>query len=110
MDFLTRVHTLTDRILDAETFAYGELYDACNGMYTTLVEITETDANSDANRKDIKLESGNALGPIWAAMCITDLMRTKRYLDGILKATEDAVNSKKDKPVHILYAGTIYFT
>jgi predicted RNA methylase len=101
-----QLHTLTSRILDADKYAYGELFAACDELHKTLLHLTGIDTEENSNREHLSLESGNAIGLTWAAMCIKDLMRTKRFMDGIYEAATAKLQANADTPVHILYAGT----
>lgn len=106
MSSLTHIHSITNRILDAERNAYGELWAACNQLYAALIQVTGIDITEDSNRENHILDSGNAIGLTWAAMCIIDYNRTKRFMNGIYEATVDMLKRNAGKPVHILYAGT----
>jgi len=106
MSPLSHLHSITCRILDAEKNAYGELFAACDELYMTLLQITGIDTMEDKNRQPFSIDSGRAIGLTWAAMCLKDLLRTKRFMDGIHKATCDMLQKITGRPVHVLYAGT----
>lgn len=106
MSTLSKVHTITDRILDAKSDAYAELYSACDELYNTLLHINDIDKLDKINWVHKTLGSGEALGLTWAAMCIKDIMRTKKFMDGIYTAVRDIMNIHPKKIIHILYAGT----
>jgi len=106
MSPLPLIHSITNRILNAPKNAAGELFVACNELYKVLLQITGIDLEEAANRQTQTLESGHAIGLTWAAMCIQDYMRTKRFMDGIYQATNDKLKTITGRPVHILYAGT----
>ena len=61
--------------------------------------------NLKAMRNDVYGETGMALGTLWAALCVDDMIRTKMFVKGLIEAVED-IMKKKEGPVHILYAGT----
>lgn len=103
---LYRLHTITNRILDAEKNNYQELFSACNELYTTLLELTFTDPDERENRESIFLEKGKAIGLSWAAMCIKEIIRTKRFIDGVEEAVSEASRKNPGRAVHVLYAGT----
>jgi predicted RNA methylase len=46
-----------------------------------------------------------AIGSTWAALCIDDQLRTKRFVSGLFQAVS-AVAARRAGPVHVLYAGT----
>lgn len=106
MSYLSHIHSITSRILDAEKNAYGEIHTACNELYTALLQVTGINITDDINRENRLLDSGDAIGLTWAAMCIKDHMRTKRFMDGIYEATGDMLKTNAGRPVHILYTGT----
>jgi len=58
---------------------------------------------SNLSDQNLHLETGMALGSIWAADCVNDAKRTVSYLRAILCAIKDR---KKEKPLHLLYVGT----
>lgn len=106
MSQLSQLHPITNRILDAPKDAAGILHTACNELYKALIQITGIDVAANNNRETINLDSGDAIGLTWAAMCIQDYTRTKRFMDGIYEATQDKLGTITGRPVHILYAGT----
>ncbi|MEP6793639.1 MAG: hypothetical protein ABJB16_04885 [Saprospiraceae bacterium] len=106
MPTLSQIHSISNRILDAEINEYGELFSACDELYKTLLHINNLDSLDEKNREHLSLDSGEALGLTWAAMCIKDIMRTKRFMDGIYAAVTDILLIHPEKTIHILYAGT----
>jgi predicted RNA methylase len=106
MNSLPHLHSLTNRILDAEKNAYGDLFAATDELYKFLLKLTDIDAEEKTNKQKIDLDSGHAIGLTWAAMCIKDLQRTKRFMNGIYEAVTDTIKKNSSRPVHILYAGT----
>lgn len=103
---LSQIHSITNRILDAKSNAYRELFSTCDELYNSLLRINEINSLDEKNRGHLSLESGAALGLTWAAMCIKDIIRTKRFMDGIYAAVKDILRVHPDKTIHILYAGT----
>jgi len=61
--------------------------------------------DEERGREHIKTAHGNAIGSLWAAMCVREIFRTQRFSRGLYTAVSDALNQHK-KPVHVLYAGT----
>lgn len=96
---------ITQILLDPED-RYGEVKAAVDQLYDQLLEITGLDENEEKNRKDIFLPDGKAIGPVWAAMCLKEFMRTKRFVQGIDKAIKQAKRIFGNRTIHILYAGT----
>lgn len=106
MSYLSYIQSVTCRILDTEKTVPGELYSACDELYGALIKITGINTTEDINRETHLLNCGEAIGLSWAAMCIKDYNRTKRFMDGITEATCHALEINAGRPVHILYAGT----
>jgi hypothetical protein len=106
MSYRSHISSITCRILDAEKNAYGELFTACDELYEALLQVTGIDISEDSNREHNLLDSGSAIGLTWAAMCIKDHNRTKRFMDGITQATGDMLKANTGRAVHILYTGT----
>ncbi|MBK9980946.1 MAG: hypothetical protein IPP15_00740 [Saprospiraceae bacterium] len=103
---LSHLQSITDRILDADDTAYGKLYAACDELYETLIKASRIDPREEKNKENQSLDSGAALGITWAAMCIKDIMRTKRFMNGVYAAVRDILLVHPEKTIHILYAGT----
>ncbi len=103
---LSHIHSITNRILDAKINAYAELFTACDELYTSLLRISDIDSLDEKNRGHLSLDSGAALGLTWAAMCIKDIIRTKRFMDGVYAAVNDILLMNPEKTIHILYTGT----
>lgn len=106
MHALSQLTTLTSRILNAKKDDYSELFFACDKLYDTLLSITGELSSDTVNRQNLELESGKALGLTWAAMCVKDLMRTKRFMDAVYEAARDRLENYPGRPVQLLYAGT----
>jgi len=106
MDPRLQLQTLTDRILNGKANAYGELFKTADELYKFLVKLTGIDPDEYQNKKKLHLDSGDAIGSLWAAMCIKDLQRTKKFMDAIHHATTDVTQKISNRPVHILYTGT----
>ncbi len=106
MHSLAHLQSITDRILDADHNEYGKLYSACDELFETLLRAGSIDRKEEKNKQNQSLDSGEALGITWAAMCIKDIMRTKSFMDGVYAAVRDMLHIRPDKTIHILYTGT----
>lgn len=102
----TRLYSITNRILEAPADAFGELFAASEDLYNFLVEITGLDTDQAQHRDQIVLNEGKAIGLTWAAMCIKDFMRTKKFMEGVLEAANSLRVKQNDRAIHIVYAGT----
>lgn len=89
-----------------EEVDYYELKKAIEKWKSILYEITELDLTRDEHRENIHSETGKAIGTTWAAMCLDDLMRTKKFVKGVFLAVDELVGKQVKKPVQILYAGS----
>lgn len=75
--------------------------------YQTLVsQLSAFDMEKVENRDDIQHSNGIAIGPIWAALCLREVMRTKNFIKGLLEAVSDKLSEQPDRPLLICYAGT----
>ena len=93
------------RIVETADDAYGNLFEACNDLYESLLNLTGINAEQANHRQNLSLNSGKAIGLTWAAMCIKDIMRTKKFMEGVSNAARDCLKNNK-RPIQILYAGT----
>jgi predicted RNA methylase len=107
MNSLEKLHVITERLLNTDTYAYGALRATVHELYDYLVQISGVNPEDEKNRNNrLYMDNGYAIGLTWAAMCIQDLMRTKKFVDGLYEAVCDIKKKKGGKPVHLLYAGT----
>lgn len=88
-----------------EEIDFSSLSNAISEYKTLLAALSNINLDADEARTNIHFENGKALGTTWAAMCVDDLIRTKRFIKGINTAIL-SVQAKNNEPVHILYAGT----
>lgn len=96
---------ITKVFLDPED-RYDELFQAADAYYRLLLKTSELEADNEKNRESIYLSTGKAIGSIWAALCIKEFMRTKRFIAGIFKAVKAAQHRFPNTRLHVLYAGT----
>ena len=102
-----KLQSITNRLLDAGKYDYQGLFNLSKEYYDFLVEVINLDPEAEQNRSNRKyFDNGYAIGLTWAAMCIKDIMRTKKIVDGLYQAVCDVHKTNGGKPVHILYAGT----
>lgn len=98
------LHQIT-QVLIAEELDFAKLQQAVVAYRELLTQQNQLVDNSEEALADIELETGRAIGTTWAALCIDDLVRTKRFVKGLYEAVKDCLE-KKEGPVVILYAGT----
>lgn len=69
-----------------------------------LFRISNEAINNVEHRNNVQLENGVAIGTLWAANCLDDLVRTYKFIRGIELAIQEKIHQKDS--LHILYAGT----
>lgn len=104
-NFKNELKRITDIFLTPQD-NYGDLFNEADALYQLLLTVSGLDPDETISREDIYLPEGKALGPIWAARCVKEFMRTKRFLSGIFKAVKEAQKRFPGTQLHILYAGT----
>lgn len=104
MEYLEKIRKITAIFL-ADELDYTQLQKACQEYKTLLLQFSAIDLDNENNRTDIHFENGKAIGTTWAAACVDDLMRTRKFVRGIFQAVEQLLK-EKTKPIQILYAGT----
>lgn len=87
-----------------DTLDYKKLSNSSNEYKYLLNEICGQNMDVENGKNDMEFDNGKALGTFWAALCLDDLIRTRQFVRGINKAIKEKIN--KQKPLHILYAGT----
>lgn len=92
-------------VFQKEEIDYMELSAAINNYKQIIYALTNIDVHSDVSRQDIHSSNGKAIGTTWAAMCLEDMVRTKKFVNGVFKAIAKLKQERK-QTIHILYAGT----
>ena len=104
---MTRIETLasiTDVLLDDATGA-DLLRDTIDIYRDLLLTASGIDLGGEESIDHFDTGTGVAIGATWAALCVDDLVRTKRFVSGLNQAVLD-VMARKSGPVHVFYAGT----
>lgn len=96
---------ITEILLKSED-AYGEIKKATDDLYNLFLTVSGLKEDDESFRKDYYLPQGKAIGTVWAAMCIKELLRTKRFIRGVFLGIKRAQGKFSDRPIHIVYAGT----
>ncbi|MGJ1198629.1 hypothetical protein ACR777_21340 [Sphingobacterium spiritivorum] len=94
----------TDDILIPSDF-HDKLAPAITGLSQLLFDSGEINSHDESLREHHTTESGNAIGPLWAALCSREILRTQRFIKGLYQAINTCLKERQT-PVHILYAGT----
>ncbi|MFN0175588.1 MAG: phytanoyl-CoA dioxygenase [Saprospiraceae bacterium] len=79
---------------------------AIKQFFELLMDITRLEPGNDVHREHLILPSGKCIGPYWAALCVKDLMRTKKFVQGLYLGIRAAQQKFPDTTLHVLYAGT----
>ncbi|WP_440121082.1 hypothetical protein [Tenacibaculum sp. Ill] len=80
-------------------------YSSALKEYKQLLFRTSNETiNNEEHRNNVQLENGLAIGTLWAANCLDDLVRTYKFIRGIEVAIQEKIYQKDS--LHILYAGT----
>ncbi|OUR94322.1 hypothetical protein A9Q87_01355 [Flavobacteriales bacterium 34_180_T64] len=93
------------QIFIKEDIDFLELKNALEAYKSLLLQTSKLE-ETPVNKEHLYLDSGKAIGPEWAARCIDDILRTKRFISGVYKAVLQIRKRKKNEPVILLYAGT----
>jgi tRNA G37 N-methylase Trm5 len=70
-----------------------------------LLEVSQSAIEQEVYKLDLHLENGKAIGLRWAASCVDDMMRTKKFIKELMEDVQNRI-AQKPAPIHILYAGT----
>lgn len=104
MDIKERLKALTAEYL-SDDLNYGRLFAMTRELKAMLVWLSGTSHDTIEGRKPIHTDNGKAIGPFWAAMCVDDIMRTRRFVRGVYHALKDKLNEHNGE-INVLYAGT----
>ena len=85
---------------------YSGIRNACYELKDLFYDASGLDDSEKINITHIKTGSGVAVGPVSAAFCIIDMMRTRVFLMGLRDAIEEKLRMNPNEPVIVLYAGT----
>ena len=96
--------SITDTLLDDDT-GPELLRDALDHYRDILLTASGIDLGSEESVGHTDTGQGVAIGATWAALCVDDLVRTKRFVSGLYRAVTDVAH-RRPGPVHVLYAGT----
>ncbi|PHS08109.1 MAG: hypothetical protein COA88_07385 [Kordia sp.] len=103
MDIKKDLIRITSEYLE-DTLDYEKLLKTSKEYKNVLNTLSNENLDNEKGRNDIHFNNGKALGSVWAALCIDDLVRTRQFIRGIHKAIEG--KKAKKEIIHILYAGT----
>ncbi|MGB5981312.1 MAG: hypothetical protein WBG46_04135 [Nonlabens sp.] len=98
-----RLKKITKPYLDPND-DFLELAESTKEYKRFFQDVLSLDWNTKDGRNDIFFENGKALGTYWAAMCVDDILRTKRFIQGVHAAITDFLEKKTH--LEVFYAGT----
>lgn len=104
---MTRLQTLasiTDVLLDSGT-SNALLAETIDTYRDLLLTASGVDLGDEQSVDHFDTGKGVAIGATWAALCVDDTVRTKRFVSGLHEAVTDKLASHPG-PVHVFYAGT----
>lgn len=94
-----------DCLLDPQS-GWEERRQILQQMHDLFVALGAFNAyNEELRSPKIDVGSGAAIAPIWAAMCLFDIARTRQFVAGIKEAIADTSAAQKGKQVQVLDAG-----
>jgi len=99
------LQTLSNQLLvDEDDFLAA--YHTCTALHTLLLECTGLSVQDPKQGKALILPTGKALAPMYAAACILDPLRTKKFVRGVFESVRTAQKKFPQQRLHLLYAGT----
>ncbi|WP_046756287.1 SAM-dependent methyltransferase [Kordia jejudonensis] len=98
------IENITEELL-LDDINYQSLRDKLQEFMKFLIELTQLEFHEPIKDADIQFENGIALNTRDAAMCVVDIIRTRQFIRGILKAVQH-VQQQKSTTIKIMYAGT----
>ncbi len=104
-NYKDELQQLTKILLKPED-QYDELFKVIDDLYKLFLTASGLETDTNQNREHIYLSNGKAIGPSWAAICVKEILRTKRFIAGFCKAIKSALAKFPERPIHIVYAGT----
>ena len=85
-------HTLaliTTSLLEDE-IDFRSLSQSTDQLFRLLMEVTEMSGIESGHRQPLLLPDGKGIGPYWAAMCVNDMLRTRKFVRGLYFAIKEA--------------------
>jgi hypothetical protein len=96
---------LTDILLNDET-TWIELRQCLHSMDDLFKQLNKFDVyNENVSKQHKFLDTGSAISPWAAAMCLFDIVRTKLFVKGIIQAIKSFIKSSSKRPIQVLDAG-----
>lgn len=103
--YRNELQRITEILLKPED-DYDELTLAIHHLYQLFLAVSGLEVEQPQYQEHIYLSQGKAIGPHWAALCIRDILRTKRFVQGVFGGLKSAIAKFPGISIHVLYAGT----
>lgn len=100
-----RLKQITLALMDPNDH-YPAITEATNDLYRLFTEVSGMEAEEQQNRESLFLSQGKAIGTTWAALCIKEILRTKRFIRGLYLGIKAARQRFPGETIRVLYAGT----
>ncbi len=97
--------TVTDSLL-SPVMDYTLVREASISLMKLFSDAVAFDEKEEAIESEIITDAGKAIASKWAAFCLIDMMRTRKFIIGIKDAIAERLKMNPGKPVKVLYAGT----
>ena len=100
-----KLKLITEALL-SPVLNYRVLNEAVQSLNKLFCDAVDFDVLEITNQHYITTKTGKAIAPGWAALCLIDMMRTRKFILGIRDAIEERLKMNTGKPVIVMYAGT----
>lgn len=101
---MQKLKEISSPFLD-EQLDFGEMKKSVEHWYDHLLQISGVDMDDMNESEDTFTSFGQAVSPVLAAFCLTDFMRTIKFVRSTHKAINDQLKAGAET-VEVLYAGT----
>jgi hypothetical protein len=100
-----QLQTITETLLSPDS-NYNTIRMAVHALKDLFCKAVGFDETEAAKQAHIQTKGGQAISTYTAALCITDMIRTRKFLLGIKEAVEERLKKDPGKPVILFYAGS----
>ncbi|MFK7749037.1 MAG: hypothetical protein AB8B65_11635 [Kordia sp.] len=104
MKYKEFIEKVTEEI-ESNEINYQALRDKLQEFMHFLTQLTKLELNESKKEANIQFKNGIALNTKDAALCVVDIIRTRQFIRGVLKAVND-IKKQKSSVIRIMYAGT----
>jgi len=99
------IESIVETLLD-ESASFEQTKESLQELKVLFFEATGLNLDAEVNKEGLLFPMGEAIAPVFSAMCIDDVLRTKRFIMAMDMAISEHRKINSEKPVTILYAGT----